>query len=160
MGDDNCIQHFGRNWNFVCNPHCPMRVICHAHLIPLSRSDHPNNILGKSTNYEALHYTVFSILQLLNQFQIVSSAPHSQTPTKCVVSLRTDQVSHPYKITGKIIITIFELQFYLLELVIKMNGKLSSLTTNCNFPCGQTGSGTLVSKYVNKFESMSTLSSK
>jgi hypothetical protein len=52
-----------------------------------------------------LHYAVFSsFLALpLSYFQIFSSAPHSHIPSIYV----KDHVSHPYKITGKVIFFIY-----------------------------------------------------
>jgi hypothetical protein len=45
----------------------------------------------------------FSILLLPSSVQIFSSAPYSLTPSVCYHNVR-DQVSHPYKTTGKIIV--------------------------------------------------------
>jgi hypothetical protein len=60
-------------------------------------------IFGEEYSYEAPHYAVFSNLLLLyhSSVHIFSSAPSSQMSSVCVLPLMTDQVTHPYKTTGK-----------------------------------------------------------
>jgi hypothetical protein len=59
-----------------------------------------------STYYEAPHFAVFSTNLSLDSFSVLmlSSAPSSQTVNLCASINVRDQVSHPYKTTGKIIV--------------------------------------------------------
>jgi len=56
------------------------------------------------TDLEAPHCAVFSIplLPAPSQAQIFSSAPYSKTPSAYIPPSKKDQVSNPYKTTGKI----------------------------------------------------------
>jgi hypothetical protein len=78
--------------------------------------------LAKSTIYVAPHYVVFSNIQSLQLplDQIFSSAPCSQTPLVYLCSSLEvrDQVSHPYRTTGKIIV---------FDILIKVKVKISLL---------------------------------
>jgi hypothetical protein len=64
-----------------------MGVTCPSHLILLDSII--LIIMGRSTSYEAPHYSVFSSLLSLNPFlvQIFSSASCSETPTVCVLPI-------------------------------------------------------------------------
>jgi hypothetical protein len=66
-----------------------------------------NNTWWRVQNHEAVRYAVFSILLSphLSSVQTSSSAPCFQTPPHLSSSLKVrDQVSHPYRTTGKIIV--------------------------------------------------------
>jgi hypothetical protein len=66
--------------------------------------------LAKSARYEASHYAVFSSILSLNLSHIQTfSAPCPQMPTVYVPSLvsERDQVSYPYRTTGRFIVLHF-----------------------------------------------------
>jgi hypothetical protein len=56
----------------------PVKILCSFVILPMPCASHPfliyhsNNIMGKSTNYEARHYVIFSIL-LLRTYSYVNS---------------------------------------------------------------------------------------
>jgi len=60
----------------------------------------------RSTDHEVSRYVVFSTTVLHHPFyaQIISSAPYSH-PQPTFLPKVIDQVSHPYKTTGKIRVT-------------------------------------------------------
>jgi hypothetical protein len=64
--------------------------------------------LEKSTSYEAPHYVVFSNLQSLTN--ILLNTLFSNTLSLCSSLNARNQVSHPYRTTGKIIVFIKEKQ--------------------------------------------------
>jgi hypothetical protein len=95
-------------WLSHQNPIC-IPVISHSCYMPSPsqppRRDHSKLYFATSTSYEAPHYAAFcNLLSLhLSSVQVFSSTSSSQTPTVYGSSLNgRDQVSHPYRNTGKI----------------------------------------------------------
>jgi hypothetical protein len=75
------------------------------HALPIS-SSLTWSFLGKNTSYEAPHYAVFSNLLSLHPSLVqIFSAPCSETPSVYYFLNVRDQVSHPYRMTGKIIVS-------------------------------------------------------
>jgi hypothetical protein len=93
----------------------PMRATWPAHLILLNLIT-----LMERTSYEAPHYAIFSSLPSLppSKVRIFSLTTCSQTPSILCFSLSVrDQVSHPYKTTGKIM-GLYILIFKFLEIFV------------------------------------------
>ena len=78
----------------------------HAPPIPFFSILSPKQYLVSSTNRKAPRYVVFStpVLSRPSQAQILTSTPYSQTPSAYVHPSVSDQVSHPYRTTGNIIV--------------------------------------------------------
>jgi hypothetical protein len=58
----------------------------------------------RSTGYEAPHYAIFSTLLSLHPSSILLSTLFSNTLSLCSSFNVRDQVSHPYRTTGKIVL--------------------------------------------------------
>jgi hypothetical protein len=80
----------------ICIPFLPIRVISHpAWLDRIMIFDDEYKLLSSSLcNFLTVHPS---------SFQIFSSAPCSQTPSVFIPALVSDQISHSYRTTGKII---------------------------------------------------------
>jgi hypothetical protein len=73
----------------------------------------PSSSLVKLANYEAPYYAVFSSLPPLSPsyVEIFLSTLFSNTLNLCASLSARDQVSHPYKTTGKIVLYILIFKF-------------------------------------------------
>jgi hypothetical protein len=99
--------------------------VLHAPHISSSSTSLFKLYLAKSTNDEALHYVVFSILLSphLSSVQISSSAPRFQPPSPSLWSSLNvrDQVSHPYRTTGKIVVLCGLLPNYYYSMTLSLS---------------------------------------